>query len=98
MHNKFLNPAPQTVFAWGRKPSATLAHMRARLLGKKVVHLEDGFLRSYRPGAAYPALSLVMDEEGVHYDCTRPSQLETLLNSSQNVYLNRPEFHGGQFV
>ncbi len=91
MHHKFLNPAPQTTFAWGRKPSATLAHVRARLLGKKVVHLEDGFLRSYRPGAAYPALSLVMDEEGVHYDCTRPSQLETLLNSSHDLSVPQQE-------
>ena len=72
--------------------------MRAALLGKTLLHTEDGFLRSYQPGAAYPALSYVLDEQGVHYDCTRPSQLETLLNSSQNVYLDRPEFHGGQFV
>ena len=91
MRNKFLNLAPQTVFAWGRKPSATLAHVRATLLGKKVVHLEDGFLRSYQPGAAYPALALVMDEEGVHYDCTRPSQLETLLNSSHDVSVPQQE-------
>ena len=50
-----------------------------------LVHTEDGFLRSYQPGAAYPALSWVLDEQGVHYDCTRPSQLETLLNSSLDV-------------
>ena len=56
-------------------------------MGKAVVHLEDGFLRSYQPGAAYPALSLVVDAQGVHYDCTRPSQLETLLNSLQDVTL-----------
>jgi capsular polysaccharide export protein len=55
------------------------------LLGKTLLHTEDGFLRSYQPGAAYPALSWVLDKQGVHYDCTRPSQLETLLNSSQDV-------------
>lgn len=65
--------------------------MRAALLGKTLLHTEDGFLRSYQPGAAYPALSYVLDEQGVHYDCTRPSQLETLLNSSQNVYLPMQE-------
>jgi capsular polysaccharide export protein len=27
----------------------------------------------------------VVDKQGVHYDCTRPSHLETLLNSSQDV-------------
>lgn len=93
---KFLLPKLSTtyvnaVLAWGRKPSAQWAALRAVLLGKKLVHTEDGFLRSYQPGAAYPALSWVVDEEGVHYDCTRPSQLETLLNSSPDVSVSMQE-------
>lgn len=73
--------------AWGRKRSAKWAHWWARLQRKAVVHLEDGFLRSYQPGAAQPALSVVIDDLGVHYDCTRPSRLESLLNSSQAVLM-----------
>ena len=85
MHPEFPIPPANTVLAWGRKPSAKWAALRAALLGKTLVHAEDGFLRSYQLGAAYPALSWVLDELGVHYDCTRPSQLEVLLNSSQDV-------------
>lgn len=78
---KTLLAIPHTTAAWGRKRSAKWAHLLAAFKGQSVIHLEDGFLRSYQPGAAQPALSLVLDHEGVHYDCTRPSQLETLLNS-----------------
>jgi capsular polysaccharide export protein len=45
--------------------------------------LEDGFLRSLdlgRRGAA--PLSLVEDRSGIYYDATRPSDLETLLESA----------------
>ena len=78
---KTLLAIPHTTAAWGRKRSAKWAHLLAAFKGQSVIHLEDGFLRSYQPGAAQPALSLVLDHEGVHYDCTRPSHLETLLNS-----------------
>lgn len=80
---KTLLATPHTTAAWGRKRSAKWAHLIAAFKGESVIHLEDGFLRSYQPGAAQPALSLVLDHEGVHYDCTRPSHLETLLNSPQ---------------
>ncbi len=91
MHPEFPITHANTVLAWGRKPSAKWAALRATLLGKTLLHTEDGFLRSYQPGAAYPALSWVLDEQGVHYDCTRPSQLETLLNSSQDVSAPKQE-------
>jgi capsular polysaccharide export protein len=87
----FAIPPANTVFAWGRKPSVKWAALRAALLGKTLLHTEDGFLRSYQPGAAYPALSWVLDEQGVHYDCTRPSQLETLLNSSHDLVVPQQE-------
>lgn len=83
--NLFTNISKPAVLAWGRKRSATWAHLWAGLLRQPLIHLEDGFLRSYQPGAAQPALSLVLDKEGVHYDCTRPSQLESLLNGSQSL-------------
>ena len=91
MHPEFPITPANTVLAWGRKPSAQWAALRATLLGKTLLHTEDGFLRSYQPGAAYPALSWVLDEQGVHYDCTRPSQLETLLNSSHDVSAPKQE-------
>ncbi|WP_121064009.1 capsular polysaccharide biosynthesis protein [Chachezhania antarctica] len=42
------------------------------------VRVEDGFLRSRGLGAELvPPLSLVLDEDGIYYDPTRPSALET---------------------
>lgn len=42
--------------------------------------LEDGFLRSRGLGASLvPPVSLVLDPEGIYYDPTRKSQLETLI-------------------
>jgi capsular polysaccharide export protein len=47
--------------------------------------LEDGFLRSFRPGKNSPPLSLVADEQGIYYDSTRPSSLESLLASGVDL-------------
>lgn len=44
------------------------------------VHLEDGFLRSRGLGAdLIPPLSLVLDPEGIHFDPSRPSALEKMI-------------------
>jgi capsular polysaccharide export protein len=50
--------------------------------------LEDGFLRSYGAGSASPQLSLIVDEQGIYYDSTAPSALETSLQSDQDVLQN----------
>ena len=97
MHPEIQSPTSRAAVAWGRKPSAKRAQLWASLKGQTVVHMEDGFLRSYAPGPAFPALSWVVDEEGVHYDCTRPSQLETLLNSGQDVCVPQQD-HVLQFM
>jgi len=54
----------------------------ARLAG--VTRVEDGFLRSVGLGAAFarPA-SWVFDEVGIHYDASRPSALEQLLQKGE---------------
>jgi capsular polysaccharide export protein len=46
----------------------------------KLVHMEDGFLRSVGLGAdLIRPLSWVIDRQGIYYDATRPSDLENLL-------------------
>ncbi len=75
------------VLAWGRKPSAGRSKKLARKLGLPLIQLEDGFLRSFGPGNCFPPLSIVFDDEGIYYDCTSSSALETLLNSSENLLL-----------
>lgn len=48
-----------------------------------LVRLEDGFLRSVGLGAdLVRPLSWVMDRTGMYYDATRPSDLETLLQTA----------------
>jgi capsular polysaccharide export protein len=54
-------------------------------LGLPLLRLEDGFLRSFGTGEQYPPLSLVVDNQGIYYDSTRPSALESLLESSVDL-------------
>jgi capsular polysaccharide export protein len=65
---------------WGQRPVAARGQAIARATGAGVVTVEDAFLRSLFPGrAGEPTLGLLLDASGVHYDATRPSDLETLL-------------------
>lgn len=75
----------QAVVAWGRKPSARLAARLAQKRRLPLVQLEDGFLRSFGTGEHFPAMSLVVDAQGIYYDCTAPCALESMLNSSADV-------------
>ena len=77
--------ALDAVLGWGCKPSAERAQKWATALGLPLVRMEDGFLRSFGTGEHFPPLSLVFDPEGIYYDCTRASALETLLNSNVDV-------------
>lgn len=52
----------------------------ARLADSAVLEVEDGFIRSAGLGAdCVPPLSIIVDARGVHFDPTRPSDLEDLL-------------------
>jgi len=73
------------IVGWGQRPSTRKPRQWAATWGLPFIALEDGFLRSYGTGSTHPALSLVVDGEGIYYDATRPSGLETLLNSDANV-------------
>jgi capsular polysaccharide export protein len=75
----------QAVLAWGRKPSALKAEQLARKLDLPLVRAEDGFLRSFGTGPKYPALSVVLDSQGIYYDCTGPSDLEYFLTGDNDL-------------
>ncbi len=54
-----------------------------------IISVEDGFIRSVGLGAdLYPPLSLLFDKRGIHYDGSRSSDLEFLL---QNYNVNNNE-------
>jgi capsular polysaccharide export protein len=69
------------VGAWGvGRPFSEAARAAAGRLGVPYVALEDGFVRSLRPGVAgETGVSLVADPVGIYYDATRPSHLERLI-------------------
>jgi len=63
---------------WGRNEYAPPAD------GTTVVQLEDGFIRSVGLGAdLVRPLSWVMDQSGIYYDATRPSDLELILQDTR---------------
>lgn len=70
------------VVVWASRRNAA-AEQAAAAAGVPLARMEDGFLRSVGLGAAFvEALSLVLDETGVYYDPSSPSDLETVLNAA----------------
>lgn len=70
------------VVGWGLKESSEPAQAFARRYHLPFWCAEDGFLRSAGLGVdGEPPLSVVVDDEGIYYDATRPSRLETLLRT-----------------
>jgi len=76
---------PDAVAGWGLRPSAQTARKRAAQWDVPYLALEDGFLRSFGTGADYPGISMVVDPEGIYYDGTRPSALESMLASDRDL-------------
>ena len=72
------------IAGWGLKPSSRKARMFARKHGLPYISIEDAFLRSHGTGDRFPPLSVVVDEDGIYYDSTRPSALENLLNGDES--------------
>lgn len=68
------------VAVWGNSPTAHRGEGVAEARDAPVVRIEDAALRSLFPGRdGEPPLGLVIDHLGVHFDPTRPSDLEVLL-------------------
>jgi len=64
---------------WAGKETAEIAEVAATTTAP-VVRMEDGFIRSRGLGSDFfGALSVALDDQGVYYDPTRPSRLESLI-------------------
>jgi capsular polysaccharide export protein len=75
-----LPPANGHVGVWGKSPTSHRGEQIATRQSASVVRVEDSFLRSILPGrSGEPPLGLLIDETGVHFDSSKPSDLETLL-------------------
>ncbi|WP_445363371.1 capsular polysaccharide biosynthesis protein [Microbulbifer sp. ANSA003] len=68
------------MIGWGLKKTSVKAKKLATRAGLPFICVEDGFLRSLGLGVegAIPH-SLVIDEAGIYYDASRPSDLEGLI-------------------
>lgn len=75
-----LHPGPDdALMVWGAADPAGLAALVAAS-GATLVRIEDGFVRSVGLGSdLIPPRSLVFDSQGIYFDATRASGLETLL-------------------
>jgi len=65
-----------------RAPASALSELERA--GAKLIEVEDGFIRSAGLGAdCVPPLSIVVDRLGVHFDPSRESELERLIEDAQ---------------
>ena len=73
IYRKPSTPAPGTrAFVWASRETVRLDN---------VTRIEDGFLRSAGLGSNFlPALSLVLDRDGIYFDPSHPSGIEKILN------------------
>jgi capsular polysaccharide export protein len=87
-------PSPgDCVGVWGQSPTAYRGEAIAKRHDAPLVRVEDAFLRSLFPGGkGEPPAGILIDERGVHFDPSKPSDLEVLLAThplDDTVLLNR---------
>ena len=73
---------------WGLKenPEKLSQTVQARALGKQILIVEDGFVRSVGIGlSGEPGLSVLLDDTTAYYDATTPSRLERLLEAGPRL-------------
>ncbi|MFD4840008.1 capsular polysaccharide biosynthesis protein [Achromobacter sp. NPDC058515] len=73
------NAGVTSLAGWGLQPTTAMPRKIAQRENLPFISLEDGFLRSFGTGPAYPSLSLVVDDRGIYYAADRESALENLL-------------------
>lgn len=78
--DRLLDDEGRVVVGWGRKHSGRKAERLSARTGRRLLLLEDGFLRCDLRRAA--PQSLLLDDIGVHYDATRPSRMEQVIAAS----------------
>jgi len=68
------------VGVWGKSPTSPRGEAMAQRSNATLLRVEDALLRSLHPGrTGAPPLGLLLDQKGVHFDSSAPSDLEELL-------------------
>ena len=71
------------VAVWGRTGPSARGRWVAARRNAGLVTLEDAFLRSVKTGrSGEPPQGLVIDRQGIYFDCNAPSDLEGILNTA----------------
>ncbi|MFN4091297.1 MAG: capsular polysaccharide biosynthesis protein [Brevundimonas sp.] len=71
------------LLVWAGKESPDFAAIAAAFPGP-VIRMEDGFIRSRGLGSNFvEALSVALDDQGIYYDTTGPSRLESLIQGGE---------------
>ncbi len=71
------------LMVWAGKESADFAETAAVFPGP-VIRMEDGFIRSRGLGSNFvEALSVALDDQGIYYDASAPSRLESLIEAGE---------------
>lgn len=84
LNNENQLPKQGTVLCWGRR---ALPSIHA---GLSLVRLEDGFIRSVGLGAQFAEpMSWIIDQQGLYFDATQPSDLEVMLQTMQLTSMQR---------
>ncbi len=85
--------ADDLIGVWGQSPTAWRGEAVASRTAAPVLRVEDAFLRSVLPGRdGEPPLGLHLDLRGVHFDPSKPSDLEMILREhplDDTALLNR---------
>ncbi len=75
--------AGEHVGVWGFSPTAHRGEGLAARTDAELVRVEDAFLRSLFPGRkGEPPLGLLIDQRGVHFDPSKPSDLEHIITDN----------------
>lgn len=77
-HCKARGVSFSSVVGWGRKPLSNALKMLSVCISRDYVCAEDGFI-SYdgHPCLGAKRQGLILDQTGIYYDCTSPSNLES---------------------
>lgn len=72
--------ADDLIAVWGKSPTSGRGAAVAARTTAKLVHIEDAFLRSIKPGRdGEPPLGLTIDRQRPYFDSAGPSDLEQML-------------------
>lgn len=87
-------PSPDDLIGvWGQSPTSWRGEAVSARTTAPVLRVEDAFLRSVLPGRdGEPPLGLHLDTQGVHFDPSKPSDLELILRDEpldDTALLNR---------